>query len=65
MSKDRNKKREDVPDLTIFEERKLHRVSAQQVLAEAKKQEAKKLKQGYRYVTSADKKTSILTKKKK
>lgn len=65
MKKERNKNRKDVPDLTIFEEKKQHRVSAQEVLAEAKKQEAKKLKQGYRWVTSIDGKTAILIKNKK
>ena len=65
MAKERNKNKKDVPDLTIFEERKAHKVSAREVLAEAKKQEAIKLKQGWRYIASADGKTMILTKIKK
>ena len=65
MAKERNKTSKDVPDLTIFEERKLHRKTAKEVLAKAKEEEALKLKQGYHYVASADGKTKTLTKKKK
>lgn len=63
--KERNKKRKDVPELTIFEERKTHRLSAKEVLKIAKEQEKLKLKKGYRYITSADGKTKTLTKGKK
>lgn len=62
MAKERNKKRKDVPELTIFEERKVHKISAKEVLKIAKEQEAKKLKQGHHYIPSADGKTFILTK---
>lgn len=65
MAKERNKKRKDVPELTIFEERKVHKISAKEVLKIAKEQEEKKLKDGYHYIPSADGKTHILTKTKK
>jgi hypothetical protein len=51
-----------VPDLTIFEEQKKSKLSAKKVLELAKEQEANKLKNGYRYVPSADGKTMTLTK---
>lgn len=65
MAKERNKNRKDVPDMTIFEERKHHKISAKEVLKIAKEQEAKKLKAGYHYESSADGKTHLLTKPKK
>ncbi|MFO0089992.1 MAG: hypothetical protein ACK518_04250 [bacterium] len=65
MAKERNKNRNDVPDLTIFEERKVQKLSAKEVLKTAKEQEQIKLKQGYHYVASSDGKTFILTKNKK
>jgi hypothetical protein len=65
MNKDKNKKRTDIPELSIFEERKQHKVSAKEVLEIAKKQEEKKLKEGYHYVATQDGKTFILTKVKK
>jgi hypothetical protein len=65
MTKEKNKKRTDVPELTIFEERKIQKVSAKEVLKIAKEQEKQKLKQGYHYVSSPDGKTFILTKNKK
>tara|TARA_R110000868_G_scaffold369916_1_gene633393 strand:- start:156 stop:356 length:201 start_codon:yes stop_codon:yes gene_type:complete len=65
MSLERNKKRKDVPELTIFEERKVHKVSAKEVLRIAKLQEEEKKKNGYHYVPSPDGKTHILTKTKK
>ena len=65
MASDRNKKKKDVPDLTIFEERKAQKVSAKEVLQTAKGQEALRLKQGWRYIAPADGKTMILTKTKK
>ena len=65
MASDRNKKKKDVPDLTIFEERKAQKLSAKEVLKTAKDQEALKLKEGYRYLASPDGKTMILTKTKK
>ena len=63
MSKERNKKKTDVPELTIFEEQKRAKVSAKEVLKLAKEIEAEKLKQGWRYVSSPDGKTKTLTKK--
>ena len=54
-----------VPDITIFEEQKREKKSAKKVLEIAKEQEAEKIKQGHRYIASADKKTMILTKPKK
>jgi hypothetical protein len=51
-----------VPDLTIFEEQKKAKLSAKKVLEIAKEQEAEKIKQGHRYVASADGKTMWLTK---
>lgn len=65
MAKDKNKTRKDVPELTIFEERKVHKVSAKEVLKIAKEQEKIKIKQGYRYISSADGKTHKLIKTKK
>lgn len=65
MAKERNKTKKDVPELTIFEERKLSRASATEVLKIAQKQEQKKIKEGYRYVSSSDGKTMTLTKMKK
>ncbi len=53
-----------VPDLTIFEEEKKAKLSAKKVLEIAKEQEAEKMKQGHRYVASADGKTMWLTKSK-
>lgn len=53
------------PDLTIFEEQKKAKLSAKAVLEMAKEQEAKKIKQGHRYIASADGKTMTLTKIKK
>jgi len=60
---EKNKGRKDVPDLTIFEEQKKSKVTAKEMLALAKKQEAEKLKNGFHYVTSPDGKTSVLTKR--
>jgi len=54
-----------VPDLTIFEEQKKAKLSAKKVLEIAKEQEAEKIKQGHRYVASADGKTMWLTNKTK
>lgn len=54
-----------VPDLTIFEEQKKAKLSAKKVLELAKQQEAEKIKDGHRYVASADGKTMWLTKNKK
>lgn len=65
MSKEKNKKRNDVPELTIFEERKVQKLSAKEVLKTAKEQEKIKLKEGYHYVALDDGKTFILTKNKK
>lgn len=65
MAKERNKKKKDVPELTIFEERKVHKISAKEVLKKAKEQEIEKLNQGYHYVFSEDKKTMTLIKIKK
>ncbi len=66
MAKEKNKKkRKDVPELTIFEERKVHKVTAKEVLRIAKEQEKIKIKQGYHYVSSADGKTHKLIKRKK
>ena len=44
MAIDRNKRRKDVPNLTIFEEKRKEKLSAIKVLELAKKQEKKKLK---------------------
>ena len=65
MSKERNKKRKDVPELTIFEERKAQKISAHEVLKIAKEQEAKKLKNGFHYEMQPDGKTHLLIKPKK
>lgn len=54
-----------VPDMSIFEEQKIAKKSAKSVLELAKKQEAEKLKKGYKYVASSDGKTMWLTKTKK
>jgi hypothetical protein len=54
-----------VSDLTIFEEQNKSKLSAKKVLKIAKEQEAEKIKQGHRYVASADGKTMWLTKLKK
>lgn len=54
-----------VPDITIFEEQKIAKLSAKKVLEIVKQQEAEKIKNGHRYVASADKKTMTLTKIKK
>ena len=63
MGQERNKKRKDVPELTIFEEQKRAKMNAKDLLKIAKKAEEEKIKQGYRYVSSADGKTMWLTKK--
>lgn len=65
MAVSNRKDKKLVPDLTIFEEQKKAKLSAKSVLEEAKKQEAKKIEEGYRYVASADGKTMTLTKIKK
>jgi hypothetical protein len=65
MAQERNKKRKDVPDLTIFEEQKKAKVSAKNLLKTVKEAEEEKLKNGYKYVASADGKTMKLTKIKK
>lgn len=62
MAVSNRKDKNQVPDLTIFEEQKKAKLSAKSVLELAKEQEAKKLKDGYRYIASADGKTMILTK---
>jgi hypothetical protein len=54
-----------VPDLTIFDEQKKAKLSAKKVLEIAKQQDAEKIKDGHRYVSSADGKTMWLTKIKK
>lgn len=54
-----------VPDVTIFEEQKIAKLSAKKVLEIAKQQEAEKIKNGHRYVASTDGKTMWLTKTKK
>ena len=64
MAQERNKKRKDKPEMTIFEEQKRAKVSAKELLEIAKKQEDKKLKQGYHYIVSADGKTMTLTNRK-
>ena len=51
-----------IPDVTIFEEQKRAKLSAKKVLEIAKEQEAEKLKKGYKYIASEDKKTMTLTK---
>lgn len=58
----KNKSKKDVPDLTIFEEEKKSKTNAKKVLELAKQQEAEKLKQGFKYITTTDGKTSYLTK---
>jgi len=60
MAKERNKKRKDVQELTIFEERKLAKKTAKEILEIAKEQEAEKIKKGHRYVMSEDGKTMTL-----
>jgi hypothetical protein len=65
MATERNKKPKDVMALTIFEEKASLKLSAKKMLVIAKKQEAKKLKQGFVYVVSEDGKTRVLTKIKK
>jgi hypothetical protein len=65
MNKERNKKRKDVPELTIFEERIVAKKSAKEVLKIAKKQEAEKIKKGHRFVMSEDGKTMRLVAPKK
>jgi hypothetical protein len=62
MSKERNKKKTDVPELTIFEEQKKAKISAKEVLKVAKQIEAEKLKKGWKYIPSLDGKTKTLTK---
>lgn len=44
MAKERNRRKKDVPELTIFEEKKKAKVSAKKALELAKEQEAEKLK---------------------
>jgi len=64
MAQERNKKRKDVPEETIFENQKRAKLSAQKVLEIAKEQEAEKIKNGHRYISSIDGKTKTLTKQK-
>lgn len=64
MAQERNKKRKDVPELTIFQEQKKSKQTAKEMLEIAKKQEAEKLENGYHYVMGSDSKTMILTKRK-
>lgn len=54
--------KKQIPDVTIFEEQKLAKLSAKKVLEKAKAQEAEKIKNGHRYVSIADGKTMWLTK---
>lgn len=65
MEIERNKKRNDKPENTIFEDQKIAKLSAKKVLELAKEQEQEKLKKGFGYTVSADGKTRILTKNRK
>lgn len=55
-------KKQDPAGDTIFEEEKQIKKSATKVLELAKKQEAEKLKSGFRYESSPDGKTKTLRK---
>jgi hypothetical protein len=62
MAQERNKKRKDVPDLTIFQEEKKAKITAKKTLEVAKEQETKKLNDGFAYFLLADGKTRVLRK---
>jgi hypothetical protein len=54
-----------IPGDSIFEEQKKIKISANVILEIAKSQEAKKIKKGWKYISSQDGKTMTLTKPKK
>lgn len=62
MAQERNKKRKDVPDLTIFQEEKKAKITAKKTLEIAREQETKKLNDGFAYFLLADGKTRVLRK---
>lgn len=62
MAQERNKKRKDVPDLTIFQEEKKAKITAKKTLEIAKTQETEKLNDGFAYFLLADGKTRVLRK---
>ena len=59
---ERNKRRKDVPELSIFQEEKKAKITAKKTLEIAKQQETKKLNDGFAYFLLADGKTRVLRK---
>lgn len=59
---ERNKRRKDVPELTIFQEEKKAKITAKKTLEIAKAQETEKLNTGFAYFLLADGKTRVLRK---